>query len=127
MKFIHCAIKTNRLDESVDFYINVFGFTVREKRYIEAHKTTLVFLKAPGTDFEIELIAADNGKQIDLHENSFAHIAFQTDNIDGDVEKMKRKGITFVRDPFLSLDGSMKLTFLKDPNGIMIELIEYLN
>ncbi len=127
MKFIHCAIRTNCLNESVDFYIDVFGFALREKRYIEAHKTTLVFLNAPGSNFEIELIATDSQSQVSQCENSFAHLAFQTDDIDGDVEKIKRKGTTFSREPFFSMDRSMKLVFLVDPNGITIELIEYLN
>lgn len=126
MKFIHCAIRTNDLNKSVDFYAGIFGFAVREKRYIEAHKTTLVFLKGPCIDFELELIAEDNPKQINPCENSFAHFAFQTDDIDGDVEKMKKENVAFSREPFYSMDKSMKIAFLNDPNGIVIELIEYL-
>ncbi len=126
MKFIHSAIKTNDLSKSVDFYAKAFGFVVREQRYIEAHKTTLVFLKDVKADFEIELIADDNPKPVSYCENSFAHLAFQTDNIDGDAKKIKEAGITFLREPFYSMDKSMKIAFLNDPNGIMIELIEYL-
>ena len=126
MKFIHSAIRTNDLSKSIDFYAKFFGFAVREKRYIEAHKTTLVFLKDIKTGFEIELITEDNPKQINPCENSFAHFAFQTDDIDGDVEKMKKDGAVFSRDPFYSMDKSMKIAFLNDPNGIMVELIEYL-
>ena len=126
MKLIHSAIRTRDLNKSLDFYVNVFGFAVREKRYVEAHKTTLVFLKSPNTDFEIELIADDNPKPLNDCENSFAHLAFQSENIDEDAKKIKGAGITFSREPFLSMDKSMKIAFLNDPDGIMIEIIEYL-
>ncbi len=126
MKLIHSAIRTTDLNKSLDFYVGIFGFTVREKRYIPAHKTTLVFLKGLNADFEIELIADDNPKPIADCENSFAHLAFQTDNIDEDFKKMKDAGVIFLREPFYSMDKSMKLAFLDDPNGIMIEIIEYL-
>ncbi|MCL4498277.1 MAG: VOC family protein, partial [Deltaproteobacteria bacterium] len=109
-----------------DFYVKVFGFAVREKRYIEAHKTTLVFLKSRNADFEIELIADDNPKLLNDCENSFAHLAFQSENIDEDAKKIKEAGVTFSREPFLSMDKSMKIAFLNDPDGIMIEIIEYL-
>ncbi len=126
MKLIHSAIRTRDLNKSLDFYGKVFGFSVREKRYIEAHKTTLVFLKSPNTDFEIELIADDNPKLINDCENSFAHFAFQSENIDEDAIKIKEAGISFLREPFYSMDKSMILAFLNDPDGIMIEIIEYL-
>ena len=126
MKLIHSAIRTSDLNKSINFYVKVFGFEIREKRYIEAHKTTLVFLKDAGANFEIELIADDNPKPLPDCENSFAHLAFQTDNIDEDAKKIKDAGINFLREPFYSLDKSMKIAFLNDPNGIMIEIIEYL-
>ncbi|MHB8231452.1 MAG: VOC family protein [bacterium] len=126
MKLIHSAVRTNDLSKSIDFYANLFGFVIREKRYIEAHKTTLVFLKDINADFEIELIADDNPKPIAECENSFAHFAFQTNNIDEAAKKLKENGVAFLREPFYSMDKSMKIAFLNDPNGIMIELIEYL-
>ncbi len=126
MKLIHAAIRTHNLNKSLDFYVKVFGFSVREKRYVEAHKTTLVFLKNVNTDFEIELIADDNPKPINDCENSFAHLAFQSDNIDDDAKKIKELGIVFSREPFYSIDKSMKIAFLNDPDGVMIEIIQYL-
>ena len=126
MQLIHSAIRTSDLNKSINFYVNVFGFTIREKRYIEAHKTTLVFLKDISANFEIELIADDNPKPVAKCENSFAHLAFKTDNIDEDAKKIKEVGIVFLREPFYSMDKSMKIAFLNDPNGIMIEIIEYI-
>ncbi len=126
MRLIHSAIRTADLNASLDFYVNIFGFAVRERRRIDAHKTTLVFLKDAEANFEIELIADDEPKPVAQCENSFAHFAFQSDDIDEDAKKMKEKGVFFLREPFYSIDKSMKIAFLKDPNDVTIELIEYL-
>ena len=132
MKLIHAAVKTKYLDQSLAFYTNILNLKIKEKRYIEVHKVMLVFLKDDESNFELELIyeekesldfisSNENGKEC-----SFAHFAFMTDNIDKDFITMKEKGAVFTRDPFYSLDKTMKLAFLEDPNNITIELIQYL-
>ncbi|MCL5673670.1 MAG: VOC family protein [Deltaproteobacteria bacterium] len=132
MKLIHAAVKTKDLDQSLTFYTNILNLKIKEKRYIEVHKVTLVFLKDDESNFELELIYEEKESLdfISTNENgkecSFAHFAFMTDNIDKDFITMKEKGAVFTRDPFYSLDKTMKLAFLEDPNNITIELIQYL-
>lgn len=128
MKLIHSAIRTENLSKAVDFYSEVFGLAIREKRYIAAHRTTLVFLKDEASGAEIEIIAEDEPKPIGKSENpSFAHFAFGSENIDDDTARIKAKGYSFLREPFLSMDKSMKIAFMSDPDGNTIEIIEYLN
>ncbi len=132
MKLIHAAVKTKDLDQSLTFYTNILNLKIKEKRYIEVHKVMLVFLKDDESNFELELIYEEKESLdfISTNENgkecSFAHFAFMTDNIDKDFITMKEKGAVFTRDPFYSLDKTMKLAFLEDPNNITIELIQYL-
>ncbi|MHB1664122.1 MAG: VOC family protein [bacterium] len=131
MKLIHAAVKTKDLDQSLTFYTNILNLKIKEKRYVEIHKVTLVFLKDDESNFELELIyeEKENLDFISANENvkecSFAHFAFMTDNIDKDFITMKEKGAVFTREPFYSLDKTMKLAFLEDPNNITIELIQY--
>ena len=129
MKLVHAAVKTKDLNQSLTFYTNILNLKIREKKYIEAHKATLVFLKDEESDFELELIHEEKENLHSIFTNdkdcSFAHFAFMTDNIDKDFVTMKEKGAIFTREPFYSLDKSMKLAFIKDPNDIMIELIQY--
>ncbi len=137
MKLVHAAIKTVNLDKSLAFYTDILNMHIKEKKYIEAHKVTLIFLQNDESKFEIELIydaGAENEKiknvnsgHINGADCSFAHFAFMTDNIDRDFTVMKEKGAAFIREPFYSLDKSMKLAFIKDPDDNMIELIQYFN
>ncbi len=127
MKLIHAAIKTVNLDKSLAFYTDILNMHIKEKKYIEAHKTTLVFLQDDESKFEIELIYDATPVHINGADCSFAHFAFMTDNIDKDFIAIKEKGAAVTREPFYSLDKSMKLAFIKDPDDNMIELIQYFN
>ncbi len=128
MKLEHAAVKTNDLNASVNFWTKILGLSVKEKRYIKAHETTLVFLKDNDTGFELELIYDERScKKSQNLDSAFAHFAFLTDDINRDFSRMKKNGVVFKREPFYSLDKSMKLAFLTDPNGITIEIIQYLN
>ncbi|MHB1680053.1 MAG: VOC family protein [bacterium] len=129
MKLVHAAVKTKDLNQSLTFYTNILNLKIKEKKYIEAHKATLVFLKDEESNFELELIHEEKENLNSIFTNdkdcSFAHFAFMTDNIDKDFVTMKEKGAIFTREPFYSLDKSMKLAFIKDPDNITIELIQY--
>lgn len=45
------------------------------------------------------------------------------DDIEATVTQFKEKGVVFHLEP-IQLEGGMKLAFLKDPNGVLIELVE---
>ena len=52
------------------------------------------------------------------------HVALRVDNIDGLYEKLKRGGIRFNAPPTVSRDGGAKVTYCRDPEGVLVELVE---
>jgi lactoylglutathione lyase len=52
------------------------------------------------------------------------HITFSVDDIEATVTQIKEKGVVFNIEP-IQIEGGMKLAFLKDPNGVLIELVEH--
>jgi catechol 2,3-dioxygenase-like lactoylglutathione lyase family enzyme len=52
------------------------------------------------------------------------HITFSVDDIEATVTQIKEKGVVFNLEP-IQIEGGMKLAFLKDPNGVLIELVEH--
>jgi catechol 2,3-dioxygenase-like lactoylglutathione lyase family enzyme len=52
------------------------------------------------------------------------HITFSVDDIGATVNDLKEKGVVFCLEP-VQLEGSMKLASFKDPNGVLIELVEH--
>jgi catechol 2,3-dioxygenase-like lactoylglutathione lyase family enzyme len=52
------------------------------------------------------------------------HITFTVDDIRAAVAELKEKGVEFCLEP-IQLEGGMKLASFKDPNGVLIELMEH--
>lgn len=54
-KFLHTCYRVQDLDKSLEFYQDVLGFEISRKRDFPEDKFTLVYLKVPGSDYELEL------------------------------------------------------------------------
>jgi catechol 2,3-dioxygenase-like lactoylglutathione lyase family enzyme len=52
------------------------------------------------------------------------HITFAVDDLGATVTELKGKGIEFGLEP-IQVEGEMKLASFKDPNGVLIELVEH--
>jgi predicted enzyme related to lactoylglutathione lyase len=54
------------------------------------------------------------------------HVALQVDDIDALYEKLISAGIQFHTPPVISSNGGAKVTYCRDPEGVIIELVELL-
>jgi len=54
------------------------------------------------------------------------HVALQVDDIDALHEKLKAAGISFNAPPTVATDGGAKVTYCRDPEGVLIELVQIL-
>ena len=52
------------------------------------------------------------------------HLALQVDDIDALYQKLTVEGIRFHAPPTLSADGGAKVTYCRDPEGVIVELVE---
>ncbi|MEM2883987.1 MAG: VOC family protein, partial [Nitrososphaerales archaeon] len=77
----------------------------------EAHRTELELTY--GRDKK----TYEEGDQLD-------HLAFEVEDLDTTIKKMKNEGVEVAKEPYMLKGGSRRLAFIKDPNGIWIELIE---
>ncbi|MCX6721582.1 MAG: VOC family protein, partial [Candidatus Staskawiczbacteria bacterium] len=64
------------------------------------------------------------GARKDICEIGPSHVAFTIEDIDFEYEKLKKEGIKFNCPPKISVDGSVKVTFCRDPDGTLIELVQ---
>ena len=53
-------------------------------------------------------------------------MALRVDDIDALHEKLKAAGIRFHALPAVSLNGGAKVTYCRDPEGVLVELVEIL-
>ncbi len=121
MRLLHTSITVKNMDDSIGFYTKVMGMKLRARREIKENDAEIAFLDVDGTNHEIELTwwrkktdYAD-GDQLD-------HMAFEVEDLNRAIEKMRAMKVEVAKEPY-SL-GSSRIAFIKDPNGIWLELIE---
>ena len=55
------------------------------------------------------------------------HVALQVDDLEVVYRKLIKYGIRFNVPPMVSPDGGAKVTYCRDPEGVILELVEILN
>ncbi|WNO07752.1 lactoylglutathione lyase [Teredinibacter sp. KSP-S5-2] len=118
MKFLHSMIRVTDVEKSLHFYTELLGLKLLRKKDYPQGRFTLYYLATEEGEPEIEFTHNWDTQEY-TQGNNFGHFAFQVDNIYQLCERLEEAGITILRPP---RDGHM--AFIKDPNGISIELLQ---
>lgn len=126
MHYLHTMVRVGNLGKALDFHIAKLGLEEVSRREDGKGKYTLVFLKAPGDEVNME------GRRAPLLEltynwdeyeytggRNFGHLAYEVENIYEYCDKLQKAGVVINRPP---RDG--KMAFIKSPDGISIELLQ---
>lgn len=123
-KLAHSMIRVLNESESVFFYQDAFGLTVADRLDFETF--TLIYMRAPATDFELELtINKDRDTPYDLGDG-YGHIAIIVDDLDTLHQHLTQSGKS-PRDIVDFQPGGSRLArffFVADPDGYQIEVIQ---
>ncbi|MET1256141.1 VOC family protein [Aliikangiella maris] len=118
MNFLHAMIRTACPEASLDFYIKGLGLKLIREKKVPQGKFTLYFVGESENSPMIEL--THNWEARDYSSgDQFGHLAFAVKDIYATCEHLMGMGIKINRPP---RDGYM--AFVKDPNGISIELLQ---
>jgi len=125
----HVGIVVQDLDESLKQYERLFN--LRPTAVVDAlgGKVKVAFLTVG--DGEIELLQPTDAnvplmEYLRKHGSGIHHISLATDNIEAEVDRLKREGVVFDRErPTVGAHGTkISFTVPKSTNGITIELME---
>jgi len=111
------------MDESLAFYTEVLGLRFDGRRTIPENHAEIAFVQDPASGARVELThwegkdRFDEGEQLD-------HLAFEVDDLDRFLMKMRTKSVRVAKEPYRLGGGSSRLAFILDPNDVWIELIE---
>ena len=119
-KLLHTRYRVHDLEKTVSFYRDVLGLK-EIRRHTSGRGSQLVFLKAPGSDEEIELCKFDESGPV-LVGPDLTHLAFEVDDLEKFAKEASAKGYPLSDGPHPS--GSGKIAFIDAPEGYEIELIE---
>ena len=141
----HIAVGVRDMDASLGFYRDLLGFevvrdevqatqgTVLPALYQEPHDqrrvATLYWKKGPYEAFLVLSEHSDkpaSGEPIKLDQIGIHHYAFWVENLPQVYEELKAKGADFVVAPTVTrtTDGNFNSAFLRDPDGILVQLDE---
>ena len=126
--FTHTSIRTSDMDRSIDFYTRLLGFKLLGRFEIPQNNAEIAFLQDPeGKGSKLELTFYKNQKrfiQADYEFRLFDHIAFEIDDMEKTISRLRHEEVTITDVPFRLKAGGSLIAFIEDPDGTLIELIE---
>jgi len=129
MKIDHIAIAVNDVEESAKIYQQALGVDNIEFETVESEGVKVAILHLENARVELMQPTNDSSpikKFLDKKGQGLHHLALDTDNIEGEVERMEGCGIQFLGDIRPGSAGT-KVTFIhpKSLHGVLTELCSH--
>ena len=129
MKIDHIAIAVNDVEESAKIYRQALGVDNVEFETVESEGVKVAILHLENARVELMQPTNDSSpikKFLDKKGQGLHHMALDTDNIEGEVERMEGCGIQFLGDIRPGSAGT-KVTFIhpKSLHGVLAELCSH--
>ncbi len=119
-KLLHTRYRVHDLEKTVSFYKDVLGLE-ELRRQTSGRGSQLVFLRAPGSEEEIEICKFDESGPVMIGPD-LTHLAFEVDDLDKFAKHAATKGYPLSDGPHST--GTSRIAFIDAPEGYEIELIE---
>jgi lactoylglutathione lyase len=123
VRLLHTMLRVKDLERSLGFYRDILGLREERRQVLEKAGATLVFLADSAGQHRIELTYNHDGRDYELG-NQFGHFAFAVEDLDRERQRLEVQGIAFTRGPYRVSEGGSRIAFIRDPDGVEIELIE---
>ena len=143
----HTSFTVSDLERSVRFYRDLLGLEVVH-RQVQDNEYTRLLVGVPGAVLNVAQLcvpglgSGPSGHHLELIEYvgeppveprigtryvGAPHLAFATDDLNADHERLRAAGVTFVSDPVAITAGKNEggmAVYLRDPDGITLELVQ---
>lgn len=123
-KVIHAMFRVLDEERSKTFYETAFG--LKEAARFPFDGFTLVYLRNPENDFEVELTINHGRTEPYGHGDGYGHIAVAVDDLDAEHRRFKAAGLEPKDVKEFHRDGELmaKFFFVQDPDGYKIEVLQ---
>lgn len=125
MRILHTMLRTGDLDRSIKFYTEILGMKLLRQQDYPAGKFTLAFL-GYGDESEHTVIELTYNWGVDRYDmgTAYGHIAIGVDDVYEATAEVKNRGGKILREAGPMNAGTTIISFIEDPDGYPIELIE---
>ena len=139
LKWHHVAMAVGNIERSKVFYQDLLGFEIdwENENYtneqfskvvgLKNASAHVIMLKGHGTRLELFQYHSPEGERLPLRRQcdfGLIHFALVVDDIQSLYDRLISNGVTFNCPPQFTRPGAC-LTYMKDPEGNVIELVEY--
>ncbi|NMF90302.1 VOC family protein [Aromatoleum petrolei] len=123
-KIIHSMIRVLDLDKAMRFYADVLD--LREAHRLDFPDFTLVYLRNPENDFELELTLNKGREEPYTHGTGYGHIAVVVPDVSARHAELLAKGYepAPVKEFKRGDELLARFFFIQDPDGYKIEVLE---
>ena len=125
----HIGVAVSSIEEAIGLYRESFEMAEQHRETVEEQGVKAVLLEVGEGHIElIEPLSPDSGvaKFIERNGEGMHHVAYQCDDIDAALEKVKAAGLRLIdEEPRVGIRGS-RVAFLhpKATGGVLTELVE---
>lgn len=125
----HLGIAVEDLESTISIYRDLLGLPMVGTDEVPEQKVKVAMFKVG--ESKIELLESTDpegpiGKHIEKKGQGIHHIAFHTDNIEADLEKMKQQGARLINETPVSGAHGTKVAFIhpKSSGKVLMELCQ---
>ncbi len=123
-KAIHMMVRVLDEARSVDFYRRAFGLEIADRFAFDGF--TLVYLRNPESDFEVELTINHGRSEPYGHGDGYGHIAVAVDDLGVEHARFEQEGLkpNPIKEFFREGALMARFFFVQDPDGYKIEVLQ---
>ena len=119
-KLLHTRYRVSDLEKTLSFYKDVLGLQ-ETRRHRSPRGSELVFLRAPGSEEEIEICKFDASGPVQVGPD-LTHLAFEVEDLEAFAKHAAEKGYPLSDGPTPTSSGA--IGFIDAPEGYEVELIQ---
>lgn len=130
MKVDHFAFQVSDMDKAIEFYTKLLGIEARDRSKDEEHQEEFCFFPLDGGD--LELLSKLNSDSADLKADdprkrmNSPHLALKKEHLDEFAQFLREEGYNIIDGP-LVIPEKVKWMYIADPDGNVIEFVEWLD
>jgi methylmalonyl-CoA/ethylmalonyl-CoA epimerase len=125
----HLGIAVKSIEASLRSFEVLLGTECYKEEIVESEGVRTAFLRVG--ESKIELLEATNknsaiAKFLEKGREGFHHVAFEVDNIDSEVQRLKKEGFVLIHETPKGGADNKHIAFLhpKSTNGLLVELCQ---
>lgn len=125
----HLGIAVDSIETALPVFESLLGTKSYKEEAVESEGVRTVFLRVG--ESKIELLEATNedsaiAKFLSKNKGGFHHVAFETDDIEAELERLKAEGFQLIHETPKSGADNKRIAFLhpKSTKGLLVELCQ---